>query len=108
MANGIRDELSNNSSRNVRIAGTSVVRFADSMICLSTNPSTKVLGYFHVVRFADVNRSTFGQSYRERFCNVATGDQSADRSAHSKNRLSRILIDIDLARHLIFSRSHDN
>ena len=62
MANGIRNELCNSSStssRNVRIAGTSVVRFADSMICLSANPSTKVLGYFHVVRFADVNRSYF-------------------------------------------------
>jgi hypothetical protein len=49
-------------------SSTSVVRFADLMICLSGDPSTKVLGYLHSVRFADGNRSYFGakllKSYR--------------------------------------------
>src|SRR5256886_17384076 len=31
------------------------------MICLPGDPSTKVLGYFHLVRCADDNYQTFGQ-----------------------------------------------
>jgi hypothetical protein len=38
---------------------SSAVRFADSIICLSDDPSTKVLGYFHLVRFADSDYQTF-------------------------------------------------
>jgi hypothetical protein len=38
-------------------SNTSFVRFTDLMICLSGDPSTKVRGYFHSVRFADGNRS---------------------------------------------------
>ena len=41
------------TSGNVRLPSTSVVRFADSMFFLAADPSTKVLGYCHVVRFAD-------------------------------------------------------
>ena len=43
----------------MRSCNTSVVRFADLMIYLSGDPSTKVLGYFRIVRFADGNRFYF-------------------------------------------------
>src|SRR5437016_11102434 len=39
--------------------GSSAVRCADLMICLPGDPSTKVLGYFHLVRCADDNYQTF-------------------------------------------------
>jgi hypothetical protein len=46
-----------------KIVRSSVVREADSMVCLSGDPSTKVLGYFHSVRFADEESfSLFGQN----------------------------------------------
>ena len=42
-----------------RKVGTVFVRCADLMIYLPGDPSTKVLGYFHLVRCADANYKTF-------------------------------------------------